>query len=133
MKKCLVLLTIFMVSALMGCSEKSDFDVPTSYITLYKNYALGEFPANVTAYNSIILTESNDIASFISNLNKINYKSANNIQFDIWGFTYKIVFDDNEISIISDKYFYLNGELYRITLGNFNYLNDYDWQMLEED
>jgi hypothetical protein len=133
MKKGLVLLTIFMVSALIGCSEKSDFDVPVSDITLYKNYALGEFPPNVTAYNSIILTESNDISSFISNLNKINYKSANNIQFDIWGFTYKIVFDDNDISIISDKYFYLNGELYRITFGNFNYLNDYDWQMFEED
>ncbi len=133
MKKLLVLLMVFMLLLLSGCSEKLNFDMPTSDITLHKNYALGEYPINVVSYNSIILSESVDNTSFISNLNKVRYREENYINFDIWGYAYVIMFDEINISIIGNGYFYLDGKLYKITYGNFDFLDSYDWQSLEEN
>lgn len=132
MKKILFGILLIGLVTLAGCSEKANFIIPDSNVTLSKNVILGDLHEGDLVYYSIILEDNGSISALIEDLNKIRYRTENLVKLEIIGYMYKIEFDNTVISVVNNKYFYLNGQLCKVTSSDFEFLDEYSWELIVE-
>jgi len=102
--------------------------VPSTEVTIYKNYALGGRTPDFEAYEPIILTSQSDIDELFGSINSLRYRQRLlPRQLDIIGYTYMIEWDEHAILIMGYKYFIYNSVECVVTYGDFEFLDHYDW------
>lgn len=127
----IVILSLFIFSGCTNSQQKSknfDFDVPAE-ITLQKDIILFNSEEN-SSYSSLIITEQSKINQIITSLNDIEYETSTEI-YDLAGYQYTIEWDTVKIYVINDDHFYFNNTntTYEIIKGNFDFLDDFTFQL----
>ena len=133
MKKIITTLFIFLFAFMLtGCSQQLSIDSEDiTQVTIRKNVVIGDDADcfdDEKVYEPHNLIHEETISEFFENLNSWKYKESKE-QLDICGYKYTIEWKTESIQVVDEKYFYYNGDLFRITDGDLKFLNDIEFKV----